>query len=228
MEEEAGAGQEEQTKESGPLGRKLAVWGIGAVVLVLAVVVAFIAYKGHKKKQDETAIVSAISESTLILREALGEQSPADAAPRLNAHLQRIKAAERTPLADAAEGYVLGARAIARRRAEAARLVAPAAAARQALLAQLAAGGRRNDGWFKHVGELKKQVENAHYELNAALKTLDNLIDGTHESRTVLGPLVGEKLLVPASALNAARERVQEELKRSATELERARQIPIG
>ena len=92
----------------------------------------------------------------------------------------------------------------------------------------LAAGGRRNDGWFKHAGELKKRVENAHYELNAALKTLDSLIDGMHESRTALGPLVGEKLLVPASALNAARERVQEELKRSATELERARQIPIG
>jgi hypothetical protein len=226
MEEEAGA--QEQTKESGPLGRKLAVWGIAAVVLVLAVLVAFIAYKGHKKKQDETAIVAAIGESTLILREVLGEQVPADATARLDAQLQRIKSAERMPLADAAEGYVLGAREIARRRVEAARLAAPAAAARQALLAHLAAGGRRNDGWFRHAGELKKRVENAHYELNAALKTLDSLIDGMHESRTALGPLVGEKLLVQASALNAARERVQEELKRSATELERARQIPIG
>lgn len=217
--------------EAGPRSlsrRKLVLVAIAAVIVVLAAIVGVIAYKGHKKQLDETAIVAAVGESSLILREVLGEQPPADAAARLDAHLQRIKAAERTPLADAAEGYVLGAREIARRRAEAARLAAPAAAARQALLAHLAAGGRRNDAWFRTAGELKKRVENAHYELNAALKTLDSLIEGMDESRKALGPLVGDKALVAAAALGAAREGVREELKRSAAELERARQIPLG
>ena len=228
MEAQPEGEEEAQARGAGALGKKLAVAGIAVVIVVLAAVIGLLAYKGHKKKLDETAIVTAVTESTLILREALGAEGAADAVSRLDAHLARVKAAERTPLADAAEDYVLGAREIARRRAEATRLAPPAAAARQALLAHLAAGGRRNDAWFRAAGDLKKRVENAHYELNAALKTLDSLIDGMHESRKVLGPLVGEKVLVEASALNTARARVQEELQRSATELERARQIPIG
>jgi hypothetical protein len=47
------------------------------------------------------------------------------------------------------------------------------------------------------------------------------------ESRKRVGPLAGEKLVIGSEALSNARQQVQEELKRSATELERARQIPI-
>ena len=43
-----------------------------------------------------------------------------------------------------------------------------------------------------------------------------------------MAPLVGEKLLIDAAALNNARAAVQAELKRNTEELERARQIPIG
>jgi len=226
MEEESEG--EEETRGAGALGKKLALAGIAVVIVVLAAVIGLLAYKGHKKKLDETAIVAAVADSTLILREVLGAEGAADAVSRLDAHLARVKAAERTPLADAAEDYVLGAREIARRRADATRLAPPAAAARQALAAHLAAGGRRDDAWFRAAGDLKKRVENAHYELNAALKTLDSLLDGMLESRKRLGPLVGEKLVVGADVVSAARGRVQEELQRSATELERARQIPLG
>jgi len=208
-------------------GKKLSIAAIALAAVVILALGAFLVFKGHKKKQDETAIVAGVGESTLLLREALGAQGAADAAARLDAHLSRIKAAERTPLADAAEDYVLGAREIARRRADATRLAPQAAASRQALLAHLAAGGQRNDAWFRHAGELKKRVENAHYELGVPLKTLDTLLDGMQDSRKRLGPLVGEKLLIGAEELGAARQRVHEELKRSATELERARQIPI-
>ena len=71
-------------------------------------------------------------------------------------------------------------------------------------------------------------MENAHFELNTALKTLDTLIEGMHESRKRMQPLVGDKLIVDAAALNGARAAVQAELKRTAEELERARQVPIG
>ena len=224
--EELDAGGEGRAR--GEMGRKLAVWGVAAAIIVLAAIVGMVSWKGHRKKQDETALVAAVGESTLILREALGAQPPADAAARLDGYLKQAKAAERTPLADAAEDYVLGAREIARHRADANRLAPAAAAARQALLAHLGAGARRNDAWFRHAGELKKRVEDAHYELGVPLKALDGLLDGMHESRKRLAPLVGEKLLIEPAALNAARERVQAELKRSAEELERARQIPIG
>jgi hypothetical protein len=208
-------------------GKKLSIAAIAVASVVILALGVFLVFKGHKKKQDETAIVAAVGESTLLLREALGAQGAAGAVARLDAHLSRIKAAERTPLADAAEDYVLGAREIARRRADAARLAPQTAAARQALLAHLAAGGRRTDGWFHRAGELKKRVEDAYYELGVPLKTLDTLLESMYESRKRLGPLVGEPLLIGADALTAARQQVQEELKRSATELERARQIPI-
>jgi hypothetical protein len=209
-------------------GRKLAVLGVAAAVLVAAAFAAVFAYKGHRKKQDETAILAAVGDSTNVLREALGGKVPADAVARLDAHVKAIKAAERSPLADAAEDYVLGAREIARRSAEAARFAPPAAAARRALAAHLGAGGRRNDGWFRRAGELKKQVENAHFELNVALKALDGLLDGMQESLKRMAPLVGDRMLVEAELLNAARARAREELKRSADELERARQVPTS
>jgi hypothetical protein len=205
---------------------KLGAAAIAVAALVLVGIAGFLAFKGHKKKQDETAIVAAVGDSTALLREVLGGQG-AGALARLDAHLTRIKAAERTPLADAAEDYVLGAREIARRRADATRLAPQTAAARQALLAHLAGGGRRTDGWFRQAGELKKRVENAHYELGVPLKTLDTLLDGMQESRKRVGPLVGEQRVIDAAALSAARLQAQEELKRSTTELERARQIPI-
>jgi hypothetical protein len=71
-------------------------------------------------------------------------------------------------------------------------------------------------------------MENAHFELNTSLKTLDTLIEGMHQSRKNMIPLVGEQGLVDAAALNAGRQRAQEELKRSTEELERARQIPLS
>jgi hypothetical protein len=208
-------------------GKKLSIGAIALAVIVILGLVAFLGFKGHKKKQDETAIVAAVAESTLLLQETLGAAPPGDAVARLDTHLARIKAAEKTPLADAAEDYVLGAREIARRQADARRLAPQTAVARQALLAHLAAGGRRTDAWFKHAGDLKKRVENAHYELGVPLKTLDSLLDGMQESRKRVGPLTGEKLVISSEALSKARQHVQDELKRSATELERARQIPI-
>jgi Tfp pilus assembly major pilin PilA len=210
------------------IAKKLGIAGAAVVAIAIIALAAALAFKSHKKKQDETAIVAAVADSTPLLREALGAPGAAGAVARLDAHLALIKAASRTPLSEAAEDYVSGAREIARRRADATRLAPPAAAARQALLAHLAAGGQRNDAWFRHAGELKKRVENAHYELGVALKTLDGLLDGMVESRKRLGPLVGEKLLVSAEELGAARKQAQDELKRAGDELERARQIPLG
>jgi hypothetical protein len=209
-------------------GRKLAVLAVAAAVIVAAAFAVAFAYKGHKQKQDETAILAAVGDSTNVLVEALRGTAPADAVQRIDAQVKAIKAAARTPLADAAEDYAVGAREIARRRADATRLAAPAAAARKALLAHLAAGGTRNDGWFRRAGELKKRVDESHFELNQALKTLDGLLDGMLESRKRMAPLAGEKRVVEAALLDAARVQAREELKRSADELERARQVPTS
>ena len=208
--------------------KKLSIGAVAAAALILLALAIGLNYRIQKKQQDESAVLAAVAGTTLILGEALGAQGAADAAARIDAHLAVIKAASATPLSDAAEEYVLGARETARRRADATRLAPQAAAARRALLAHLAAGGRRDEGWFRAAGELKKRVESAHFELNVALSALDKLLEGMYDSRKRLAPLAGEKALVTEAALNAARKQEQDELKRAGEELERARQIPLG
>jgi hypothetical protein len=185
-------------------------------------------FQKGKKQQEETAVLGAVADSSQLLRAALGPQSPADAAARLDAHLTLVKSAARTPLAEAAEDYVLGAREIARRQAALPPLERQWDASRQAIRAHLAAGGRRNPAWFQTAGELKKRMEEAHFQLGVELSALDKLLDGMPESAKRTAALAGESRVVEAKLLNDARRQVQERLKSANDELERARQIPIG
>src|SRR4051812_6223570 len=153
--------------------KKVSIAAIALASVLILGVGGYLVFKGHKHKQDETAIGAAVADSTRVLREVLEAKAAPDALAALDAHLARVKAAARPPLAGAPEDYVSGSREFARRRADATRLEPQTAAARQALLAHLAAGGRRTDAWFHHAGDLKKRVENAHYELGVPLKTLD-------------------------------------------------------
>jgi len=225
-----GMEEEKEEKEGRKLdSRKLALLGIALAVVVAAAFAGWLAWKGHKQKLDETAIFAAVTDTTLMLRELLAKPSAAaESVPRIDAHLAKIKAASRTQLADVAEEYVLGAREIARRRGEVAGRARQAAASREATMAHLAAGKHRNDGWFKTAADLKKRMERDYYELNASLKTLDTLLSGMPDTVKRAVPLFGDKLVVPAGEFNLAAQEVQEDLKRVAVELERARQLPIN
>jgi hypothetical protein len=219
--------QDEKPQDRKLDARKIAVIGVGAAVLVALAAAGWFGWRGHKQKQDETAIVAAVTDTTMVLREVLAKPV-ADAAPRIDGHLSMIKAASRTPLSDAAEEYVLGAREIARKKSDSLRLGRQATASREAALAHLAAGQRRGDGWFKTAASLKKRMESDYFELNTSLKTLDTLLAGMPESVKRAGPLLGDSRLLPASEFNAASARAQEDLKRVALELERARQLPLN
>jgi hypothetical protein len=139
-----------------------------------------------------------------------------------------IKAAARTPLAEAAEDYVLGAREIARRQAALPPLERQWDASREAIRAHLAAGGRRNPAWFQTAGDLKKRMEEAHFQLGVELSALDKLLDGMPESVKATTPLAGENRVVALKLFYDARRQVQERMKTANDELERARQIPNG
>jgi len=198
-----------------------------AAVLLLGIVAGVVFQKG-KKQQEETAVLDAVADSSRLLRAALGPDAPADAAARIDAHLATIKAAARTPLTEAAEDYVLGAREIARRQAALPPLEQQWEAARQAIRSHLAAGGRRNTAWFQTAGTLKKRMEEAHFQLSVELGALDKLLDGMPESVKTATPLAGEARVVDLKLFYDARRRVQDRMKSSGEELERARQIPTG
>jgi hypothetical protein len=198
-----------------------------AAVLALGVIAGAVFLKG-KKRQEETALLDAVADSSQLLRAALGPQPPADAVARLDAHLARIKAAARTPLSEAAEDYVLGVREIARHEAELPALERQWDASRRAIRAFLSAGGRRNQAWFETAGTLKKRMEEAHFQLSTELSALDKLLDAMPESVKTATPLAGEQRVVELKLFYDGRRQVQERLKRANEELERARLIPIG
>src|SRR6185295_11388031 len=99
-----------------------------SVVIALAVLVAAgVAWWGFSARQKDTEraeIVKAVGETTALLREALAKPPSAALVAQLEANLQAVKAPRNRELADAAEHYLIGAREIARRRADAARLAA--------------------------------------------------------------------------------------------------------
>src|SRR5688500_45790 len=150
-----------------PTKTKLAV--IAVLAAALAAASGAWVYQGYRKQQQEHAIAAAVGDTTAKLRVALATPSR-EAAAAIEAQLGGIKQAGFSPLADAAQHYILGAHEIARTRAEGARLARAAAAGRQALSAHMrSAAGRRGDGWFRSAVDLKTQVERDHRDLARTL-----------------------------------------------------------
>jgi len=79
-------------------------------------------------------------------------------------------------VADATEQYLVGAREILRRRAEATRLSQQAAASRAALLAHMDRAPRRDLPWIRAATDLKKQVERDHFDLDVQLGAIADLL----------------------------------------------------
>src|SRR5688572_22517026 len=103
----------------------------GLLVAVVVLVVAaggYWGYSAQQKRVQREAILKVVGETTTQLREALAKTPSAELVSRIEANLQSAKAPRERDLADAAEHYIIGAREIARRRADAARLAGEAAA----------------------------------------------------------------------------------------------------
>jgi hypothetical protein len=159
------------------------------------------------------------------LREALGKAPSSAAVAKLDEYLQAAQGSPDPDLGSAAEQYLLGAREIARRRADSERLAREAAAARNALAGHMARAERRNSNWIKDAAELKRRVEANHADLGRSLKTLDDLLGNLPEAEKRLAPHVAATALLEAGEIDAARQRAQDDSKRAATELEQVRRI---
>jgi len=201
---------------------------LGALSVVALVMVAFIAtnlIRGYRKKVEDNRVAVVVADATAELRKALGAGPSADSAAKLD-ELARI--AQNSPNAaagSAAEAYLLGAREIVRRRVEGERLAREAAAARNALAGHMNRSASRNSAWIRNAAELKRRVEASHADLGRALKTLDDLLSGLPDSEKRLAPHVAASALLETGEIDAARARAQDESKRAAAELEKARRI---
>ena len=195
--------------------------GIAAAVLVLAAALAaYWAFSSWQERRQQAAIAAAVAEASAALRDALGRAPAGDEPKRIEAAMEKLRAAKPTrerDLAEAAEVYLVSARAVAERRAEAARLARQAAESRQQLVAHMAAR-TRGEGWIRQAAELKKRMDQAYFDENVALEALADLLRGLPDSEERLAPQVGKGALVEAGLVDSAAEQAKAELKRASGE----------
>jgi len=196
-----------------------------AAGLLVVVVAGVFIFRGHQQSTDKRQIEAMVADTTEQLRQALAAGSSREIVARIDGHLQSVKSVRDSPLADAAEHYLLGAREIARRRADSDRLTGEAAASRRALASHMNRSGGRGTGWIRDAMDLKRKLERDHTDLGRSLKALDELLYSLDDAKQRLAPHVSASLLLDDGALRAARARAQEEAKRTADELEKARRI---
>lgn len=198
---------------------------LGFVALILVAVIATNLIRGHRKKVEDDRIAVLVADGTAQLREALGRAPSAAAAAKLEEYVQSARTSPNPDMGSAAEAYLLGAREIAKRRADGERLAREAAAARGALAGHMARAERRNTNWIRNATELKRRVEAAHADLERSLKTLDGLLAGLPDTERRLAPHVAAAALLQAAEIDAARKRAQDDSQRAAAELEQVRRI---
>jgi hypothetical protein len=201
-----------------------------AIAAVAVFVLSAAGYWIHgisQKHAEQRKVTGLVRDTTGQLRQALAPRAPASLIARIDDNLQAAQAPRNPELAEAAELYIVSAREIARRRAEAERLERQAAADRAALEAHMARGARRNEAWFHGALELKKRVERDHLDLDTTLKALDELLSTLPEAEKKLAPHVSSAVLLDEGERQKARQATQLEAKRATAALERVRALAV-
>ena len=196
----------------------------GIVIIAVLAVAGWIGWTTQQKRAQQQQVVRVLGEATEGLREALAKSPSPELLARMEAAIQAAKAPRDRALEDAAELYLVGARELTRRRADAARLTAEADAARKALAAHMSHSSRASS-WYSDATRLKKQVEQTHADLGRTLKAVEELLVTMPDAEKRLAPHVSRTLLLDAAARDAARKQVQVELQNAAAELEKARAL---
>ena len=143
----------------------IAIVVLSVTALVLVAFIATNLIRGHRKTVEDQRIAGLIADATVQLRESLGKAPTSAGVAKLDEYVQRAKSSTNAALGTAAETYLIGARGIARSRAESERLTQEAAAARNTLARHLARAERRNTAWIRDATELKRRVEARHADL---------------------------------------------------------------
>jgi len=200
---------------------------IGAIVAVLIAGLAYLAFVAVQKRSQQRQVKDLVVDTTQKLRQVLGSRTSPDYVAPLDANVKQARAPRDPRLTDAAEQYIIGAREIARRRVEVDRLTREAAASRQALAGHMAHASQRNAAWLNEAVVLKKRVEEDHFNLGMELKALDQLLYTLPEAEKSLAPHVGRDALIDEGLRDAARKQTQDDMRRAADDLARARHLNL-
>lgn len=195
-----------------------------AAAVAIAAAVGYALHLSAKKRAEERAIVTVLSETTAQLREVLKAPAPG-AADEIDGRLRVAESWSNAAVADATEHYLIGAREIFRKRADSLRFEQKAAQSRAALAAHMNRAGRRDTSWLKTATELKREVERAHSDLERSLKAVAELLDMLPDANKRLAPHVQASLLLDERARKELRAEVDAEARRASGELEKLRRL---
>jgi hypothetical protein len=143
----------------------------------------------------------------------------------MDGNIRVVRSWSNVYMADAAEHYLIGAREIARKRADAARHAQEFAASRDALAGHMQRAGGRDSSWIRTASQLKKQVEQDHFELETSLNALAELLRSLPEAQKRLEPYVDASLTLEDGLRAKAREQALAEAKRATLELQKVRSL---
>lgn len=196
--------------------------GVG---LIVAGTLGYAAWSVQAKRAEHRAITALVFEASSGLAAALKEPAPEQAAKleAASAALQGLAVKRQKPYADAADVYLVSARAIAQRQADVVRLSKQAQAAREAFAAQLRSPRGRSDAWMRSVTALQKRMDQAHHDLARVQEALVELLHTLPEAEKQVVPFAGGALAADPALQAAALRRAQEDVKRSAREADEAR-----
>jgi hypothetical protein len=201
---------------------KIAKVLVAAACLAVAAVVGYVLFKEGKKRYEARAVVSIVQNATAQLKAGL-KTPTREGIEQIEADIRRTHGWSNVEIADATEQYLIGAREILRRRAEATRLSQKAAASRAALVAHMDRAPRRDLPWIRVAMDLKKQVERDHFDLDVQLGALADLLGVMPEANKRLAPHVSASLLFEDSVRRSARDAVLQEARRARSDLDKAR-----
>ena len=197
---------------------------IGAACVAVAVLVGTVITKEAKKRYEARAVVWIVQDATAELKAGLKTPSREGIA-KIEKSIRETQGWANVEVADATEQYLVGAREILRRRAEAPRLSQQAAASRAALVAHMDRAPRRDLPWIRAATDLKKQVERDHFDLDVQLGALADLLGAMPEANKRLAPHVNASLLVDDAFRRSARDAVLMEARRARADLDKTRSL---
>jgi hypothetical protein len=201
---------------------KIATAVVSSAGIAIALVVGYFLHEDAKARSEARQAVAVVGEATAQLKVGLKTVSP-EALARVEAGLETARGWSDAELTDAAEHYLVGAREILRRRAEASRIARQAAASRAALAAHMNRAARRDSAWIRTASALKKRVEDDHFELNNQLTALAELLDTLPEANKRLAPHVEASFLLDEQSRRRFHSAALAEAKRAEAQLAKAR-----
>jgi hypothetical protein len=206
------------------LGR-LAVPALVAVALIAG----WWAWTAHDSRSQHRVIAALVADTSTDMRSWLEGVPSKDQVVAAESRLEAFSAARKTRKRDfaaAAEVYLVAARALAQRRADAARLSEHAQGARRALVSHMSGAARRDEGWIRQATDLRRRVDQAYGDLKRTLDAVAELTFTMPDATRALAAYVPRSSLVDDAALDSAHKRAEQQAKAAGAEQEKAGRLP--